>query len=280
MFNLTPDWIEQLPIQSIQSYKPISGGDINKAYQINTDHDQYFMKVQPGRGKQFFAHEVEGLKLLGQVANVPSVIDYGEINGDGFLILGWLDQSAGSQFELGQMVAKVHQVHQPKFGLDHNFDIGKIPKNNQWQSNWGTFYIEQRLKPVVQLAKQANRWNDSRQRHFERIIKIIHDYYQDHPVTPSLLHGDLWSGNYTFAYQKPYLIDPDVFYGNREMDIAMTTVFGGFDQDFYDGYNSVYPLDANVNQRLPWYRLYYLMVHLVLFGETYGSAVDQILESF
>ncbi|MHA8137729.1 fructosamine kinase family protein [Lactobacillaceae bacterium Scapto_B20] len=280
MTELTSKWIEQLSINGIQSYQPVSGGDINDSYVIKTKDQQYFMKVQPNRGKAFFAHEVEGLKLLSQAANVPTVMDYGEINGDGYLILNWLNQTSGSQFELGKMVARVHQIHNDQFGLAHSFTAGKIPKNNQWQSDWATFYIEQRLKPLVQLAKQGNKWNANRQRHFDNFVEQFNQYYQTHAVEPSLLHGDLWSGNYTFANQKPYLIDPDVFFGNREMDIAMTTVFGGFDQDFYDGYKSVYPLESGINDRLAWYRLYYLMVHLILFGELYGSAVDGILEAF
>ncbi|MHA8111193.1 fructosamine kinase family protein [Lactobacillaceae bacterium Melli_B4] len=280
MSELTSEWIEQLPIKSIQSYEPVSGGDINDSYVIKTNDQQYFMKVQPKRGKEFFAHEVEGLKLLSQAANVPTVIDYGEIEGDGYLILNWLNQTSGSQYELGQMVARVHQIHNDQFGLDHNFNAGQIPKNNEWQTDWATFYVEQRLKPLVKLAKQSNKWNDNRQRHFDSLVEQFKAYYQKHPVQPSLLHGDLWSGNYTFAEQKPYLIDPDVFFGDREMDLAMTTIFGGFDQDFYAGYNSIYPVENGFYDRLTWYRLYYLMVHLILFGGMYATSVDMILQSF
>ncbi len=279
--TINKDWLAQLPIDEVQTASPVSGGDINEAYSLETANHHYFMKVQPGRGKVFFDHEVEGLRLLGQVANTPKVVTSGEIDGDGYLIQNWVDIGTGSQYELGQMVATVHQQHSQKFGLDHNFTAGKLPKKNTWQSNWVVFYLEQRLKPLVALAAEKDRWNDWRQRHFESLCDQFKDYYTTHQVKPSLLHGDLWAGNFLFeASGKPMLIDPDVFYGDRELDIAMTTIFGGFDRDFYDGYNAVYPLEDGLTDRLPWYQLNYLLAHLNLFGETYGPSVDRILERY
>ncbi|MBW1605510.1 fructosamine kinase family protein [Lactobacillus sp. Sy-1] len=280
MFKLTSNWLAQLPIKNVQSYQPVSGGDINESFAISDGQTKFFMKVQPNRGAEFFAHEVEGIKLLGQAANVPTIVDFGEINGDGFLILKWIEQSSGSQFELGQMVAKVHQIHANQFGLDHDFMAGRVPKNNHWQSDWQTFYVNQRLLPLANVAKQKGRWNSFREQHFNAMIEQINTYFAKHPTIPSLLHGDLWSGNFTFSGGQPYLIDPDVYYGDREFDIGVTTVFGGFNQDFYAGYNSVYPLKKGVEERLPWYRAYYLLFHLVLFGETYGAGFDNCLKPF
>ncbi len=274
-------WLAQLPIEKVEEIQPVSGGDINDSYSLRTANNHYFMKVQPNRGKVFFDHEVEGLHLLGQAANTPKVIASGEINGDGYLIQNWVDVGQGSQYELGKMVANVHQQHTPKFGLDHDFTAGKLPKINTWQTDWRVFYINQRLKPLVKLAAQNGRWNDWREKHFQALCEQFNQYYADHSVQPSLLHGDLWAGNFMFeASGKPMLIDPDVFYGDRELDIAMTTVFGGFYKDFYDGYNAVYPLKPGLDQRLPWYQLNYLLAHLNLFGETYGPMVDQILTQY
>jgi fructosamine-3-kinase len=107
------------------------------------------------------------------------------------------------------------------------------------------------------------------------------DYYDQHQVIPSLLHGDLWAGNYMFDDTgQPVLIDPDAVYGDREFDLAMTTIFGGFEPAFYQAYQQEYPLAKGVNERLPWYQFYYLCMHLILFGETYGPAVDGILERY
>ncbi|GLB46923.1 aminoglycoside phosphotransferase [Philodulcilactobacillus myokoensis] len=274
-------WLSQLPIQNIKKVIPVSGGDINESYQIQTDNQKFFMKVQPKRGKAFFQHEVEGLKLLNKAANVPEVVNDGEINSDGYLILKWIDSGSGSQYELGQMVAKVHQIHNHQFGLDHDFKIGKIPKNNHWQSNWIDFYINQRLEPLVNLAKRNHVWNQNRDNHYQNLKQTFINYYKHHRITPSLLHGDLWAGNFMFdKNSKPVLIDPDVFYGDREMDLAMTTVFGGFNENFYKGYNAVYPIQPGFDKRVAWYQFNYLMAHLNLFGELYGSSVDRILNQF
>jgi fructosamine-3-kinase len=279
--TINQDWLAQLPLDHVEKIKSVSGGDINDSYLLETKTNRYFMKVQPGRGEKFFAHEIEGLNLLGAIANTPKIITSGEVNQDGYLILNWIDTGRGSQFELGKMVAVVHQQHVPRFGLDHNFTAGKLPKINTRQSDWVTFYINQRLKPLVNLAIKNGRWNDWRQTHFQSLCDQFATYYTTHQVIPSLLHGDLWAGNYMFEKTgEPMLIDPDVFYGDRELDIAMTTIFGGFDHDFYEGYNSVYPLLRGLNQRIGWYQLNYLLAHLNLFGESYGSMVDQILGKY
>ncbi|CAM2752385.1 fructosamine kinase family protein [Fructilactobacillus fructivorans] len=281
MKKLDQEWINQLPLKNVQSLSPVSGGDINDSYQVKTPDHVYFMKVQPGRGKQFFDHEVEGIHLLSQAANVPTVVSSGEINGDGFLILDWIDVGSGNQYDLGKMVANVHKVHNDQFGLDHNFDAGKIPKNNHWQDTWQKFYVEQRIDPLVKIAAKKGRWNDSRDQHYQVMRQQIIDYYTKHPVTPSLLHGDLWSGNAIFTSKhEPMLIDPDVYFGDREYDLGVTTVFGGFDRDFYRGYNDTYPIEPGFKNRVGWYQFYYALVHVVLFGETFGPLLDGILSSF
>ncbi|USS85404.1 fructosamine kinase family protein [Fructilactobacillus myrtifloralis] len=278
MKKLTTAWLQQLPLQELQTVTPVSGGDINEAYQLTTKSGaRYFLKVQPGRGKAFFDHEVEGLNLIGQVATVPTVIASGEIETDGYLILQWIETGNGNQFELGKMVANVHQQQEQRFGLDHDFRLGRFPKVNQWQSNWATFFIQQRLQPLAQLAQQKGRWNQTRSAALTLIMQQLQAYAATHVIKPSLLHGDLWAGNALFNHQhQPLLIDPDVYYGDREFDLGITTVFGGFTAAFYSGYQSVYPCRPGVEARLPWYRFYYVLMHVVLFGESYGTYLDQI----
>lgn len=280
MSKLNHSWFSRLPIQPIDSYHPVSGGDINEAYQVVAGGRTYFIKVQPNHPASYFQHEINGLRALGHIVNTPTPLYNGTIDGDAYLILNWLDESIGSQADLGRMVAKLHQQHQDRFGFVDNHQTKALVKNNKWNDSWTDFYVNQRLRPEIAAAKRDGRWNQWRDKHFNRMVADFEHYYRDKTVVPSLLHGDLWAGNFMFANQQPYLIDPDAVYGDREFDIAMTTVFGGFDQDFYSAYNSVYPLAPGVDQRLSWYRFYYLCMHLILFGESYGPSVDRILSQY
>lgn len=275
---LSATWLAQLPVPQVTTATPVSGGDINQAYRLETSEGPYFLLVQPHTPASFYAHEVAGLKALGQAANVPEVFGTGSIDGDAYLLLEFLATGHGSQYDLGQTVARVHHVTAPQFGFDQDNLVAKLPKNNHWQSDWTTFYLQQRLDPLVQRAQQHGLWNAQRAAGYARVRQHIVAENQGRQITPALLHGDLWAGNYLFtADGTPTLIDPDTLYGDREFDLAMTTIFGGFTQDFYKGYNAAYPLPAGYAQRLPHYQLYYLLAHLNLFGETYGGAVDNLL---
>ncbi|WP_414601745.1 fructosamine kinase family protein [Limosilactobacillus vaginalis] len=279
--QLPSAWLSQLPLNNITSCQSVSGGDINLAYQITTNQATYFVKVQPHHPASYFNHELAGLREIGKTANVPTPVANGEINGDAYLILNWIDSGYGNQYALGQEVAKMHQQRREEFGFMDNHQTKVLVKNNQWNPSWRDFYINQRLKPEISAAVEQGRWNKWRQEHFDRMVAKFDNYYSTHEVQPSLLHGDLWAGNFMFSQtHQPYLIDPDCVYGDREFDLAMTTVFGGFDDQFYRGYNDTYPITPGIDERLPWYRFYYLCMHLILFGESYGPAVDNILSSY
>lgn len=274
-------WFSQLPIKNITSYQPVSGGDINEAYQITADGKRYFIKVQPNHPADYFRHEINVLKALGQAVNTPTPLHNGVINGDAYLVLNWLDESTGSQADLGRAVARLHQQTNDQFGFVDNHQTKALIKDNSWNNSWADFYVNQRLLPEVKVAADRGRWNRWREERFQQMVKQFQQYYQGRDVKASLLHGDLWAGNFMFASDhEPYLIDPDAVYGDREFDLAMTTVFGGFDEDFYHAYNAAYPFTPGINDRLPWYRFYYLCMHLVLFGESYGPAVDRILSQY
>ncbi|WP_461239571.1 fructosamine kinase family protein [Paucilactobacillus sp. N302-9] len=278
---INQQWISQLPLDNITQVKPVSGGDINDAYQLQTPTQTYFLKVQPHHPSTYFDHEAAGLKLIGQVVTTPKPIAQGNINGDAYLMLNWIETGTGSQADLGQAVAQMHHQSAQQFGFDSVHESGAIKKDNTWQSSWADFYAQQRLDLLVVAAKQNHVWNNWRQQHFESMRQQFVAYYKKHSVQPSLLHGDLWSGNYMFASDgRPVLIDPDVFYGDRELDLAMTTIFGGFREAFYQAYEQSFPLASGFEDRLPWYQFYYLCMHLNLFGETYGAAVDRILQYY
>ncbi|MBB1078345.1 fructosamine kinase family protein [Limosilactobacillus sp. STM2_1] len=282
MNNLDTSWFRKLPLTNITTVKSVSGGDINLAYQVITkDEKKFFIKVQPHHNQDYFNHEISGLNAIGKIINTPTPIYHGEIDGNAYLILNWLDETWGDQTDLGYAVAKMHQHYNDKFGFTENHQTKALIKNNTWTSNWVDFYVHQRLEPEVEAAAKRGYWNKWRQEHYLQMVKQFSNFYHQHQVKPSLLHGDLWAGNFMFAdNHEPYLIDPDAVYGDREFDLAMTTIFGGFDKSFYHAYSQIFPFDDQLDERLSWYRFYYLCMHLILFGESYGSAVDRILGQY
>lgn len=279
--ELPLSWFEKLPFAPFQRVVPVRGGDINLAFRLETATQTYFIKVQPHQPASYFAHEQAGLLALSQAVNVPQPLASGVLDDHAYLILNWLDQGAGDQFALGQAVARLHQITNDQFGFATDHTTKVLTKNNHWNADWGDFYRHQRLAPEVAAAKAQGVWNDWRDQHYQRMVAAFAHYYQIHPVQPSLLHGDLWAGNFLFTSNgTPTLIDPDALFGDREFDLAMTTIFGGFEPAFYQGYQSVWPLAPSFETRLPWYQFYYLAMHLILFGESYGPSVDQILQQY
>ena len=282
MSRLNHQWISQLPIKNIKKLKPVSGGDINEAYQITTDSHQYFMKVQPHKTAKYFGHEINGLKAMSKAIRCPKPLYNGQINGDAYLVLNWVNTGfQGSQAELGQLVAKLHSQTNDRFGFVDNHETGALNKTNNWDDNWSRVLVDQRVVPQKESCEKQGRGDHWGQQHMDHMISAFQNYYQEHSVVPSLCHGDLWSGNYMFDQDgHPLLIDPDAVYADREYDLAMTTIFGGFDSEFYQAYQQTFPFDDGFRDRLQWYRFFYLCLHLILFGETYGGSVDAILGGF
>ncbi len=279
---MTPELFDQLPIAKVSDYQLVSGGDINQAYQLKTETgNRYFLLIQPDHTKDFFTHEVVGLRLLAKTVVVPHVISYGDFNGDAYLLLTYINhQSAGDQRELGEQLGKLHKRTSPnhQFGFDGNFTMGTYTADNTWQSDWETFFVNQRLIPLKQLIQTRNLWAAEMETTFSQAVKVFKRLMRTHHPVPSLLHGDLWSGNYLFDETgQPVFIDPAVFYGDREFDIGITRVFGGFNADFYSGYETVNSLEPGYENRLPFYQLYYLMFHLSQFCAGYQGSVLQLL---
>ena len=173
----------------------------------------------------------------------------------------------------------MHQHSSEFFGWDTNNYIGSLPQRNTKDQSWVMFYIEQRLSPQFDMARTQGLLSEGEIPSVDKMKKVLGEILSD--VKPSLLHGDLWGGNYLISAKGiPYLIDPAVYYGHSEVDIAMSQLFGGFSSAFYDSYERVMPLDKLSEDRIKIYQLYYLLVHLNLFGRSYFSSVNAILKSY
>lgn len=271
-------WQTQLPLNNIKSISPVSGGDVNEAFKIETVERTYFLLVQRNRNASFFAAEISGLKLFEEAeVTAPRVIGSGEIEGDAYLLLTYLDEGrTGSQEALAELVAQMHSKQQVngKFGFDLPYEGGDITFDNSWTDNWIALFVNRRLDHLKDTLVEQGAWSDDDVSQYESVRSVIVDTLKQHPSKPSLLHGDLWGGNYMFLKDgSPALFDPAPLYGDREFDLGITTVFGGFTEAFYNEYDKHYPINEDVEKRLEFYRLYLLMVHLVKFGGMYAESV-------
>ena len=262
----------------IVSYNRVSGGDINEAFKIITTSREYGVKSK--RSKSAFdmlKAECEGLELLrnSNKIKVPEVVDFGTIDSTSYLLMEHIDSRAANSrdyYLLGKQLASLHNVSQDQFGLDHDNFIGSLPQKNPKSTSWHQFYLEHRLKPQLEMAADNHLLSSKEIPNTEYISATISALSKD--VVPSLLHGDLWNGNYLIDTSgQPVLIDPAVYYGDRLVDIAMSKLFGGFGDPFYEAYDQHSPEITNVTEKIDLYQLYYLLVHLNLFGVSYKAAV-------
>lgn len=280
---MNEEWTAQLPIKDIKNVTSVSGGDVNKAYRIETDNRLYFLLVQPGRSEEFYAAEISGLRDFEKAGiTAPHVEDYGKISGDAYLLLDFLEEGSGSQKDLGELVAKLHQTHQKdsQFGYHLPYEGSDITFQNGWFNSWSDLFINQRMTKLHKEISKKNLWNEQENEIFISVLEIIKEELTNHDSKPSLLHGDLWSGNYMFLNDgRPALFDPSPLYGDREFDLGATQVFGGFGSEFYEAYDNIYPLAEGAELRVEFYKLYLLLVHLVKFGEMYLGSVSSTMRN-
>jgi protein-ribulosamine 3-kinase len=222
-----------------------------------------FVKQRAAQHADAFAAEADGLEALRPHVRVPGVLAHGVKDGKAFIALEPLDLKRGGEWAaMGRMLANLHRVHGERFGWHRDNYIGSSPQRNGWCDDWSEFWRERRLRP--QLERAGLRAD------LERLL-------EGHQPQPSLLHGDLWSGNVGFTKEGPVLFDPAVYYGDREADVAMTELFGGFPREFYDAYDELLPLAAGYEKRKHLYNLYHLLNHLNLFGGGYLGQVKSTL---
>ena len=260
----------------------ISGGCINEGFRLETTSGPFFLKLNlADRFPKMFQAEAKGLELLNQHSNftVPKPKVVGASGVQQYLVMEWIGSgSATSDFnnQFGQWLAELHRSTQPTFGLDHSNYIGSLPQSNNQYDSWPEFYWTERLQPQIRLATNSGLMTNAMTTGFDRFETHHTSLYPNEP--PALLHGDLWSGNYGVAENgSPMMFDPAVYYGHREMDLAMMKLFGGFSQLIFDAYDEHLPLETGWEERIPIGQLYPLMVHVNLFGSSYGRQVEQIL---
>ena len=269
----------------LRGVTPVYGGDINDAYKLNlSDGRLIFMKVNRSSGSSFFQAEADGLEAIRatDAIGVPQVIAVGKDQQYGaFLLLEWVEAVPNDPDfweSFGRSLARMHQAPASRFGWEKDNYIGASPQINTPHDNWIAFYRDCRLAP--QFRRADHYFEPATWKRISRLLDRLEDYLVE-PIHPSLLHGDLWSGNYITGNDgQAWLIDPAVYVGHAEADLAMTELFGGFHPDFYSAYREVNPLQPGYEQRRDLYNLYHLLNHLNLFGGGYLSAVLRILNRY
>jgi protein-ribulosamine 3-kinase len=269
----------------IRRVTPVSGGSINLSARVDTTAGLFFLKANDAfKFPQMFDREASGLETL-RSANcftVPKVIHIGEEDGQAYLLLEFIDtrpRVADFWERFGKSLAVLHRITSDRYGFHENNFIGSLRQVNTQRPRWTDFFVSERLEPMVKMAMSKGLFNDSDISNFGKLFSRIDQLVPEEPA--SLLHGDLWNGNFMIGYSgEPVLIDPAVYYGHREMDLAMTRLFGGFDDQFYEAYNSEFPLTQGFEERMNLHNLYPLLVHLILFGGDYLAQIRSSLRKY
>lgn len=269
----------------VKESRATGGGCINQTYGIADGAQRYFVKLNTRGSLGMFEAEAAGLMEIhqSQTIRVPSPVCYGQNDHAAWLVLEYLNinngGAHGNAADLGKQLAAMHRITSKQFGWVRNNTIGQTPQINTVSSDWINFWQAQRLGYQLDLAK-TNGFNGKLQKLGEQLLIDLDKLFSDVPPLPSLLHGDLWSGNYGYdAAGNPVLFDPAVYYGDREADIAMTELFGGLPADFYSAYRCDYPLDSGYNIRKLVYNLYHILNHLNLFGNSYRHQAEQMINT-
>ena len=238
------------------------------------------MKVNERAQLDNFAAEADGLAALAAGARVPTPVCRGEEGAEAFLVLEYLElRGSGDHAEMGRALARLHSLHGPHFGWPRDNYIGSMPQLNRRSASWSEFWRDARLRPQLELGRR-NHLGAGLLEKGERLDEAVPRLLAAHAPAPSLLHGDLWNGNAGFlAGGEPVLFDPAVYWGDRETDLAMTELFGGFPRAFYAAYEKSAPLDRGYAERKTLYQLYHVLNHANLFGGGYARQAEEMIEA-
>ena len=282
------DALEERLDATVEEVAPVSGGCIANACRLETDTAPFFLKYGDDEVARTFPGEAAGLEALGRADSplkIPSVVDTAPPSDErpGFLVMEWITPGReGRDFwaRFGEGLVALHRHTADEYGFDQDNFIGRLPQHNTWMDDWPAFFREQRLAPQVEMARERTRWRNEWTGALKTLYRRLPDILPASPE-PSVLHGDLWKGNYMVtAVGDPAIIDPATYYGHREADLAMTELFCGYADRFYAAYRSAWSLAPDYETRREVYNLYHLLNHLNLFGRGYANRVGQILNRF
>ncbi|UJP66659.1 fructosamine kinase family protein [Mongoliitalea daihaiensis] len=271
--------------QQLINSRLIAAGTLNQGIYLETSNQRFFLKTNFSTYHDIFEREASGLmkmRLYAPDLKVPEIFAYGNVEGQNYLLMEWIDSERRQPDfwrVLGEGLAQLHMNTRPSFGLDEDNYIASLSQINDPKKTWADFYVENRLEPLAGKAYYEGFLSLEFYKNFQQLYPLIGELL---PVErPAFLHGDLWSGNVMIdSTGKPCLIDPAVYYGHREMDIAFSKLFGGFDPAFYETYFDFFPLEPGFDQRVEIHQLYPLLVHVLLFGESYVSGIAKTLRKF
>src|ERR1043166_8449105 len=278
---------EKLGVASVSfQCHAIGGGSINETYRITVNHgEQFFLKLNSAtKYPRLFQKEKNGLQFLGKqkIIHVPDVIACDETGNYQILLLEWIEggiQTEKFWDQFGEQLAKLHRITNPHFGFAEDNYMGALPQQNKMHENWIEFFRHHRLEPQIKWAEEKLLLQAKHVSLFENLYDRLPNIFN--AERPALLHGDLWSGNYMCNENaEPVLIDPAVYFGHRSMDLAMTTLFVGFDKVFYESYNYHFAFPKNYREQWDICNLYPLLIHLNLFGSGYLGQIENTLQKF
>lgn len=264
--------------------RSVGGGSVNQAYKVvdasGSQTRTYFLKLNDAGRVSMFEAEALGLRDMAatETIKVPRPVCWGTADHSAYIVLEWLDLGRGSAASweaMGHHLAAMHKVSSPHgFGWDQNNTIGFIPQVNPWSDDWVTFFRDQRLDYQFKLARRKGG-------HFpqqDELLQAIPELLRGHHPQSSLVHGDLWSGNAAVTQDgQPIIFDPATYYGDREVDLAMSELFGRFPREFYQAYDAAFPIAPGYAQRVPLYNLYHILNHFNQFGGGYESQTNSMI---
>ena len=263
----------------------VGGGSISRAFRLDTTNAHYFLKVNTAEHCEMFAAEADGLEALSvcKRIRVPRVVTYGACGQNAYLLLEYVelhplrDGDAGRV--AGMALADLHKTEGRRFGWHRDNFIGSTPQRNGETDDWPSFFANRRLKPQLELAREK-RFRSQMIANGERLIENLPALFSDHAPKPGLLHGDLWSGNAALDdTSRLALFDPAIHYGDRESDLAMMQLFGGFPASMVAAYRDAWPLATGFEQRRTLYQLYHVLNHMNLFGDSYQAQAERMIGS-